>query len=81
MARVCELCGKGVRSGNTIVRHGLRKSKGGIGLHTTGVTKRRFLPNLQRVRVLEDGGVKRRRVCTACIKAGKIVKAGKTAKA
>jgi large subunit ribosomal protein L28 len=75
MARVCEVCGKGVRSGNKIVRHGLQKSKGGIGLHTTGVTKRRFLPNLHKIRVAENGGVKRRRVCAACIKAGKVVKA------
>ncbi len=75
MAIVCEICGKGVRSGNRIVRHGLEKKKGGIGLHTTGISARRFLPNLQKVRVKENGGVKSRRVCTSCIKAGKIVKA------
>ena len=75
MAKVCEICGKTVRSGNSIVRHGLEKRKGGIGLHTTGVNKRRFLPNLQRVRVTENGGVRRRTVCAACIKAGKVQKA------
>jgi large subunit ribosomal protein L28 len=75
MAKVCEVCGKGPSSGNTIVRHGLEKKKGGIGLHITGVTKRRFLPNLQRIRVSENGGVKRRKVCASCIKAGNIVKA------
>ena len=75
MAKVCEICGKGPCSGNTIVRHGLAKKKGGIGLHITGVTKRRFLPNLQRIRVSENGGVKRRIVCAACIKNGKVVKA------
>ena len=75
MARACELCGKSVRTGNTIVRHGLEKRKGGIGLHTTGITRRRYLPNLHRVRVAENGGVTRRRVCAACIKSGKIVKA------
>ena len=75
MAKVCEICGKGPSSGNTVVRHGLRKSKGGIGLHTTGVTKRRFLPNLQRVRTRENGGVVRRVVCAACIRDGKITKA------
>ena len=74
MAKVCDVCGKGVRTGNRIVRHGLKKSKGGIGLHITGVTKRRYLPNLQSVRVMENGGVKRKSVCTACIKAGKITK-------
>ena len=74
MAKVCDVCGKGVRTGNRIVRHGLKKCKGGIGLHITGVTKRRYLPNLQNVRVMENGGVKRKSVCTACIKAGKITK-------
>jgi len=75
MARVCEICGKGPVSGRRVVRHGLKKAKGGIGLHTTGVNKRRFLPNLQSVRVIENGGVVRRRVCAACIRSGKVVKA------
>jgi large subunit ribosomal protein L28 len=75
MSRVCDVCGKGARVGNKIVRHGLAKCKGGIGLHTTGVTPRRFLPNLKRVRVTQNGGAKRLTVCTSCIKAGKIVKA------
>ncbi|HNX34891.1 MAG TPA: 50S ribosomal protein L28 [Kiritimatiellia bacterium] len=76
MSRVCEICGKGPRSGNTIVRHGLAKAKGGIGLHTTGITKRRFLPNLQNVRAKTgEGGVGRMTVCASCIKQGKVVKA------
>ncbi len=75
MARECDICGKGPRSGNRIVRHGLEKKKGGIGLHITGVSKRRFLPNLQRIRVAVKGGVSRKTVCTACIRAGKIQKA------
>jgi len=75
MARVCQICGKGPVTGNRIVRHGLQKSKGGIGLHTTGISRRRFLPNLQRVRVAENGGVVRRNVCAGCIRAGKVTKA------
>ena len=75
MSRVCSVCGKGAMTGNSIVRHGMAKKKGGIGLHTTGVNKRRFLPNLQKIRVREKGGVSRRLVCAACIKAGKIEKA------
>ena len=75
MSKVCEICGKGPRTGNTIVRKGLAKSKGGIGLHTTGVTRRRFLPNLHKVRVSENGGTVSRKVCAACIKNGKIKKA------
>jgi large subunit ribosomal protein L28 len=75
MAKKCEVCGKGPKAGSTIVRHGLRKSKGGIGLHTTGISKRRFLPNLQRIRVSENGGVKRKIVCASCLRSGKVTKA------
>ena len=75
MARVCDICGKRPIRGNRIVRHGLAKKKGGIGLHTTGVTPRDFRPNLQRIRVRENGSVVRRTVCAACIKAGRVVKA------
>ena len=76
MSRVCEICGKGPSVGNVIVRKGSPKYKGGIGLHTTGITKRRFLPNLQSVRVADaKGNVRRMRVCTRCIKNGKVNKA------
>ena len=75
MSRVCEICGKGPSTGNRIIRKGLAKYKGGIGLHTTAVTPRRFLPNLKSVRLNENGNTIRRRVCTGCIKSGKLVKA------
>ena len=76
MSRVCEICGKGPTSGNVIVRKGSPKYKGGIGLHTTGISKRRFLPNLQSVRVTDGkGNTRRMRVCTRCIKNGKVTKA------
>lgn len=74
MSRVCEVCGKGVRTGSSIIRHGLEKRKGGIGLHTTAVTKRRFKPNLQKVRVVENGSHTRKTVCTSCMRSGKIQK-------
>lgn len=75
MSRVCEICGKGPTAGNRIVRHGLAKYKGGIGLHTTGINKRRFLPNLKSVRAKQpSGGISRMKVCTACIKQGAVVK-------
>jgi large subunit ribosomal protein L28 len=74
MSRVCDICGKGATRGTTIVRHGMPKKKGGIGLHTTGITKRRFLPNLHRVRAMTAKGPTRQTVCTDCIKAGKIQK-------
>ena len=75
MARVCDICGKGPMTGNKIVRSGLPKKTGGIGLNTTGVSRRRFLPNLQRIRIIENGGVKRKTVCTVCIKSDRVVKA------
>ncbi len=75
MSRICEVCGKGPLTGNKIIRHGLAKYKGGIGLHTTAVTRRRFLPNLHNVHVQVGGTRKRMRVCAACIKQGSVKKA------
>lgn len=63
MAAVCEVCGKGPSWGMS-VSHSHRR------------TKRRWSPNIQRVRALVGGSPKRLNVCTGCIKSGKIVKAG-----
>jgi large subunit ribosomal protein L28 len=63
MARVCAVCGKGPSTGNKVS-------------HANNKSKRRWLPNLQTVRVLNiDGEPIRVRVCTSCISAGKILKA------
>ena len=70
MSRKCEVCGKGPKAGSTIARRGLPKKKGGIGLNTTGITKRRFLPNIQAVKVNNNGTVKRMKICASCLKAG-----------
>ena len=76
MSRVCEMCGKKPAAGKSIIRKGSPKYKGGIGLHTTGISKRRFLPNLHEVRVSDGkGNTKRMCVCTRCIKNGKVKKA------
>lgn len=75
MAKVCYICGKRTTAGRTIKRRGLAKKKGGVGQRITGITRRRFLPNLQRVRAIIEGKVQRVRVCTKCLKAGKITKA------
>ncbi len=61
MARRCEICGKGPSVGNKVS-------------HANNKTKRRWLPNLQRVKAKVEGSVKRLRVCTRCIRSGKIVK-------
>ena len=75
MARRCEVCGRGPTVGNRVVRRGRPKREGGIGLNVTGVSKRRFLPNVQKVRVVNNGTVRRIKVCTRCLKKGKVVKA------
>ena len=76
MARECAVTGKKTISGRRIVRKGLAKKKGGIGLHVTSATKRTFKPNLQRIRVRDENGtVKRVWVSTKAIRSGKITKA------
>ncbi len=74
MARVCSFCGKHTASGGIIARRGLPKKKGGVGLRITGRTKRKFKPNIQRVRALIQGEVRRVKICTRCLKSGKITK-------
>lgn len=75
MSRKCELTGKGPMKGSRIWRSGKPKREGGIGTHVTGITKRRFLPNLQRVKALIDGEVRYVRVSTKALKKGLITKA------
>jgi large subunit ribosomal protein L28 len=77
MARICELTGKRPMKGSIIWRSGKAKKSGGIGTHVTAITKRRFFPNLQRVKVLINGEVRYVRVATSAIKKGLIVKAPK----
>jgi large subunit ribosomal protein L28 len=63
MAKRCEVCGKGPQFGNNVS-------------HANNRTRRRFDPNLQSIRVQRpQGGVERKKVCTSCIKAGKVAKA------
>ncbi|TMA90331.1 MAG: 50S ribosomal protein L28 [Deltaproteobacteria bacterium] len=62
MAFKCDLCGKGPLVGNQVS-------------HANNKTKKRTLPNLQRVRAMVDGSHKHLRVCTRCLKAGKVTKA------
>lgn len=74
MSRVCAICGKRTAAGRRIKRRGLAKKKGGVGRKITGISKRLFLPNLQKVKTIINGTVKRIRVCTKCLKAGKVKK-------
>ncbi|MBF0531773.1 MAG: 50S ribosomal protein L28 [Candidatus Omnitrophica bacterium] len=75
MAQICEICGKGALPGNKYKRRGMVKSKGGAGSKVVGKTLRRFLPNLQSVKITQKGTVRRTKVCASCIQAGKITKA------
>ena len=74
MAYQCDVCGKGLMFGQSVSRRGRAKKQGGVGRKVTGVSKKVFKPNLQKVRVLVDGTPKRMRVCTQCIRSGKITK-------
>ncbi len=62
MSRMCEICGKKPMVGNNVS-------------HAHNLTKRRFNPNLQRVRTISNGRVKKMAVCTSCIKSGSVIKA------
>ena len=77
MARICELTGKGPIKGSIIWRSGKAKKLGGIGTHITAITKRRFFPNLQRVKAVINGEVRYIRVATTALKKGLVVKAPK----
>jgi len=62
MSRRCDICGKGHQTGMSVSHSHIR-------------TKRRWLPNLQRVRALRAGRVVALRVCTKCLKANKVTRA------
>ena len=66
MARVCSVCGKGPQFGNNVS-------------HAHNLSRRRFNPNLQTVRALINGAPKRIKICTRCLRGGRILKAGRRA--
>ncbi len=74
MARRCPFTGKQTVAGNQITRRGKAKYLGGVGRKTTGITKRKFKPNIQKVRALIEGKVVRIRVSAKAIRMGLIVK-------
>jgi large subunit ribosomal protein L28 len=75
MARICEFCGKRPRRGQHIARRGLAKAKGGVGRKITGRAMRTFRPNIQILRAIVDGKVKRVHICVGCLKLGKVLRA------
>jgi large subunit ribosomal protein L28 len=71
----CDICGKTCAFGNSIARRGKAKYLGGVGRKITGITRRHFRPNLQKLRVtLPNGTQKRVTVCTQCLRAGRVTK-------
>ena len=62
MAKKCDICGKGPLVGNHVS-------------HAHNLVKRRWMPNLKKLRIVIDGSVKRAYVCTRCIRSGKVIKA------
>lgn len=60
--------------GNSLSRRGKAKYLGGNGRKTTGITRRQFKKNLQKIRVLEDGVVVRRKVPVSMLRSGLITK-------
>lgn len=62
MSKVCEICGKKPMYGNSVS-------------HAHNKTRRRWEPNLQKIKITEDGTVRKIRICTSCIKRGNFQKA------
>ncbi len=73
--RACAICGKHQAIGRAVTHRGMLKKKGGVGRRTVRTSLRRFLPNLQPATVLLNGRVQRVRVCTRCLRNGRVVKA------
>ncbi|MFH1136805.1 MAG: 50S ribosomal protein L28 [Pseudomonadota bacterium] len=63
MSRICDICGKRSHVGYNVS-------------HAHNKTKRRWVPNLQPVRHLENGRVRRIKACTQCLKSGRVIKPG-----
>ncbi len=74
MSRECYFTGKKTISGRSYAHRGKAKYLGGVGRKITGKTKRKFKPNIQKVRALIDGKVVRLRVSAKAIRNGLVVK-------
>jgi len=74
MSRVCQFTGKRTTAGRSIARRGKAKYLGGVGRRITGITKRKFKPNIQKVRAVIDGKVCKVKVSAKAIRMGLIEK-------
>jgi len=74
MSRVCYFTGKRTKSGNSITRRGKAKYLGGVGRKITGISKRKFKPNIQTVRAVINGRVCRIKASAKAIRMGLVQK-------
>jgi large subunit ribosomal protein L28 len=74
MSRVCFFTGKRTSAGRSISRRGKAKYLGGVGRKVTGITKRKFKPNIQKVRAVVDGKVCRIKASAKAIRMGLVEK-------
>lgn len=74
MAQHCQVCGKSPQVGNQVTTRGKAKYLGGVGTKVTGISRRAFRPNLQTVRVTDQGRNKTVQVCTRCLRKGAVTK-------
>jgi large subunit ribosomal protein L28 len=75
MAQACEVCGRKPATGNQVTIRGKAKYLGGVGTKITGISRRTFSPNLQRVHITTANGTNcTARVCTRCLRSGAVKK-------
>jgi large subunit ribosomal protein L28 len=74
MSRVCAITGKRTVFGNTIARRGKAKYLGGVGRKITGISRRQFKVNLQKVRAVVNGKVRKIRVSAKAVRRGLVQK-------
>ncbi|MGD0139128.1 MAG: 50S ribosomal protein L28 [Tepidisphaeraceae bacterium] len=74
MPRVCHFTGKKTSFGNKVTHRGKAKYLGGVGTKITGITSRKFRPNIQKVRAVINGRIVRIKVSAKAIRNGMVVK-------
>jgi len=75
MGQACQVCGKKPVMGNQITTRGRAKYLGGVGVKTTGISRRQFRPNLRTVRISTANGTHTTiRVCAGCLRSGMVSK-------
>ena len=75
MGQACEVCGKGPQVGNKVTTRGRAKYLGGVGTKVTGISRRKFKPNLRTVRISTPNGTHTTiRICAQCQRSGAVTK-------